>query len=99
MGHGYGLGRSCTDAVKPLVPFAAGCLLTLCGAGAYASSMEPIELSKSTAPADTAVTAEQSHLQHSSVQMRSAAISEGDLPLEFKKSAGPRGHNLINLSF
>lgn len=98
-GHGYCLGRSCIASVNSLVPFAAGCLLTLCGGGAYASSMEPIELGKSTAPADTAVTAEQSHLQHSSVQMRSAAIREGDLPLEFKKSAGPRGHNLINLSF
>ena len=61
--------------------------------------MEPIELSKSTSSADAAVTAEQSHLQNSSVQLRSAAIREGDLPLEFKKSAGPRGHNLINLSF
>jgi hypothetical protein len=45
------------------------------------------------------VAAEQSHLQAASSQMRSGVTRDGDLPLEFKKPTGPRGHNLINLSF
>jgi len=71
---------------------AAGCLLSLSGAGAYASSTEP-------ASPESAVAAEQTHLQQSSSQMRGEATRQGDLPMEFNKPAGPRGHNVINLSF
>jgi hypothetical protein len=45
------------------------------------------------------VAAEQSHLQAASAQMRSGVTRDGDLPLELKKPTGPRGHNLLNLSF
>ncbi|MBM5819767.1 MAG: hypothetical protein FJ070_06720 [Cyanobacteria bacterium K_DeepCast_150m_m2_101] len=64
-----------------------------------ASSMEPIELTKAQPVAEQPVAAEQSHLQAASAQMRSGVTRDGDLPLEFKKPTGPRGHSLLNLSF
>ena len=85
--------------MKPFVLFAAGCLLACSGARANPSSMEPVELSQAQPAMEQPVAAEQSHLQAASSQMRRSATSEGDLPLEFKKPTGPRGHNLIQLSF
>ncbi len=85
--------------MKSLALFAAGCLLACSGARANASSMEPIELSKAQPAVEQPVVAEQSHLQAASSQMRNDVSRDGDLPLEFKKPTGPRGHNLINLSF
>jgi hypothetical protein len=80
--------------MKSFVLLAAGWLLACSGGGAHASSLEPMET-----PTNLPVAAEQTHLQQSSSQMRGEAISDGDLPLEFKKPSGPRAHNLINLSF
>ena len=85
--------------MKSLALFAAGCLLACSGARVNASSMEPIELSKAQPAVEQPVAAEQSHLQAASSQMRNGISRDGDLPLEFKKPTGPRGHNLINLSF
>ncbi len=85
--------------MKPFALFAAGCLLACSGAPANASSLEPIELPKAQPAMEQPVAAEQTHLQAASSQMRSGATRDGDLPLEFKKPTGPRGHNLINLSF
>ncbi len=88
-----------SDVMKPFALFAAGCLLACSGARANASSMEPIQLTKAQPSVDQPVATEQSHLQAASDEMRSGVTRDGDLPLEFKKPTGPRGHNLINLSF
>ncbi len=85
--------------MKSLALFAAGCLLACSGARANASSPELIELTKARPAMEQPVAAEQTHLQAASSQMRSGVARDGDLPLEFKKPTGPRGHNLINLSF
>ena len=85
--------------MKSFALFAAGCLLACSGSAVNASSMEPIELTKAQPVAAQPVAAEQSHLQAASAQMRSGVTRDGDLPLEFKKPTGPRGHNLLNLSF
>lgn len=80
--------------MKSFALMAAGWLLACSGGGGHASTLEPIETTT-----NLPVAAEQTHLQQASSQIRRAAISEGDLPLEFKKPSGPRAHNLINLSF
>ncbi len=86
--------------MKSLALFAAGCLLAWCnGARANTASMEPVQSTKAQPAVEQSVAAEQSHLQAASSQMRSGVTRDGDLPLEFKKPTGPRGHNLINLSF
>ena len=85
--------------MKPFALFAAGCLLACSGASANASSLEPIEFTKPQPTMEQPVAAEQSHLQAASAQMRSGVTRDGDLPLELKKPTGPRGHNLLNLSF
>jgi hypothetical protein len=43
--------------------------------------------------------AEQSHLQSASLEMRTDAMREGDLPQEFKRPTGPKAHHLLNMSF
>ena len=67
-------------------------LLLGSGLAVHASPVSPT-------PVDEPVVSEQAHLQAASSQMRGDAIREGDLPMELKKPSGPRGHNLINLSF
>ena len=85
--------------MKSLALLATGCLLAWSGLPANASSIEPIEHPKTAPAIEQPVVAEQSHLQAASSAMRSGISRDGDLPLEFKKPTGPRGHNLINLSF
>jgi hypothetical protein len=85
--------------MKSTALLVAGCLLAMSGFSANASSIEPIELPKTAPAVEQPVVAEQSHLQAASSAMRSVISRDGDLPLEFKKPTGPRGHNLLNLSF
>ena len=85
--------------MKSFALFVVGCLLTCSGVSANASSLESIELTQAAPAVEQSVAVEQTHLQAASSQMRSGVTRDGDLPLEFKKPTGPRGHNLINLSF
>jgi len=78
--------------MKTLALSAASVLLLGSGLGVHASPVAP-------PPVEEPVASEQAHLQAASTQMRGDAIREGDLPMEFKKPTGPRGHQLINLSF
>jgi hypothetical protein len=78
--------------MKLSVLFVSASLLLGSGLVGHAS---PVSLT----PVNEPVVREQAHLQSASSQMRRDAIREGDLPMEFKKPSGPRGHNLINLNF
>jgi hypothetical protein len=78
--------------MKTFVLFFSASLLLGSGLASHASPVSPT-------PVDEPVSREQAHLQSASSEMRGDAIREGDLPMEFKKPSGPRGHNLINLSF
>lgn len=85
--------------MKSFALLAVGCLLACSGARANASSMEPMQHSQAQPTLEQPVAAEQSHLQAASSQMRRGVTLEGDLPLEFKKTNGPKAHHLLNLSF
>lgn len=79
---------------------AAACgLLVGSGLTLNASAMEPIVLSTALPPADYGFSGEQAHLEAVSARYSVEVPDDAALPLEFKKPSGPKGHNVINLSF
>jgi hypothetical protein len=72
--------------MKLVVLLAAGTLLVPCASIAAPLEQEPLTL-------------EQVHLQAASDRYRGEVPDDGNLPLEFRQSDAPRGHNVINLSF
>lgn len=85
--------------MKPVLLLLSGCWLAIGASRVHAAPMDPLELSRSTATVEQPMLAEQSHLQSASLEMRTDAMREGDLPQEFKRPTGPKAHHLLNMSF
>lgn len=66
---------------------------------AKASPMEAIVLQKSSSQHEVGIHAEQAQLQQASERSRVEVSQDEHLPLSFRRSEGPKGAPLLNISW